>query len=129
MHGLKDAVVMGEFVYNALDNYFHALELKGYQKWEDVEKLLILLFYKDFVYNDYRGLISKEDYQVIEKALDCLYGTSCLIPYPECMITNKLYIGSTSELAQRIKTLETTWVLKMEDSDNDSDVMLVEERP
>ena len=118
---------MDEFVYNALDRYFHALELKGYQKWEDVEKLLILLFYKDFMYDDYRGYITKEDYRVIEQALNCLYGTSCLIPYPECMKTGTLYMGTTSELAQRIKTLEETSVLKIAGGDNDSDVMLVKD--
>lgn len=118
---------MDELVYNALDRYFHALELKGYQKWEDVEKLLVLIFYKDFVYNDYRGLISKEDYLVLEKALNCLFGTSCLLPYLECMNTKTLYLGATSELAQRIKALEETSVLKFNNGDNNSDIMVVEE--
>jgi hypothetical protein len=69
------------------------------------------------VYCDYRGLLSKDDYRLIEKALDCLYGSTCLIPYPDYLKMNKLHLGEMTEMAQRVKTLEDTDVVKVIHSD------------
>lgn len=104
---------MGEILYEALSKYYHALELKGYMSKAHSIKLLILAFFWDFTYNDYRGILSKEDYCLIEKALDCIYGTSCLIPYPDYLKMGKLHLGEITEMAQRIKTLEDTDVVKV----------------
>jgi hypothetical protein len=95
----------------------------------DAQKLLILSFYRDFVFRDYRGIITKDDYLLIERALDCLYGTTCLIPYPDYLKMSKLYLGQMTEMAQRVKTLEDTPVLKAFDADgtNDSDIIITAE--
>ena len=76
------------------------------------KKLLLLIFYRDFVYHDYRGLLSREDYLLIERALDCLWGSTCLIPYPDYLKMGKLHLGEMTEMAQRVKNLEDTEVLK-----------------
>lgn len=104
---------MDEIVYEALLKYYHALELKGYMADSHTFKLLVLSFYNDFVYNDYRGNITKDDYHLIEKALDCIFGSTCLIPYPDYMKMGKLYLGQITEMAQRVKAVEDTPVLKM----------------
>lgn len=121
---------MDEILYNALTKYYHALELKGYMANSNAVKLLILIFFRDFVFHDYRGLITKEDYHLIEKALDCIYGSTCLIPYPDYLKMGKLYLGEMTEMAQRVKTLEDTPVLKLlntEDAESNpnSDVLVV----
>ena len=120
---------MDEVVYNALISYFHALELKGYIPYPQTIKLLVLCFYRDFVYNDYRGVLSKEDYQLIERALNCLYGTTCLIPYPDYLKMGKLHLGEITEMAYRVNTLEETEVIKSVDAEitEDSDILLVTE--
>ena len=110
---IVDVDVMDEMVYNALSSYFHALELKGYMPYKDAQKLLVLSFYRDFVFGDYRGILSRKDYCCIEQALDCLYGSTCLIPYPDYLKMGKLNLGATTELAQRIKNIEDTDVLKV----------------
>lgn len=118
---------MDEILYNSLSSYFHALEYKGYMSYSQMQKLLVLIFYRDFVYNDYRGLISKDDYLMIERALDCLYGSTCLIPYPDYLKMGKLHIGEMTEMANRVKNLENAEVLKafdFEGSDN-SDIAIV----
>jgi hypothetical protein len=93
-----------------------------------VEKLLLLSFYKDFVYSDFRGLPSGDDYHYIERALDCLYGSSCLIPYPDYLKMGKLHIGEMTEMAQRVENLENTEVLKAFDgTSEDSDIVITEE--
>lgn len=121
---------MDEILYNALTKYYHALELKGYMANSHAVKLLILIFFRDFIFHDYRGLITKEDYHLIEKALDCIYGSTCLIPYPDYLKMGKLYLGEMTEMAQRVKTLEDTPVLKLlnpEDAESNpnSDVLVV----
>lgn len=121
---------MDEILYNALTKYYHALELKGYMANSHAVKLLILIFFRDFVFYDYRGLITKEDYHLIEKALDCIYGSTCLIPYPDYLKMGKLYLGEMTEIAQRVKTLEDTPVLKLLDTEDaesnpNSDVLVI----
>lgn len=121
---------MDEILYNALTKYYHALELKGYMANSHAVKLLILIFFRDFIFHDYRGIITKEDYHLIEKALDCIYGSTCLIPYPDYLKMGKLYLGEMTEMAQRVKTLEDTPVLKLlnpEDAESNpnSDVLVV----
>ena len=124
---------MDEMVYNSSESYFGALEKIGYLPYKDSQKVLLLSFYRDFVFNDYRGLLSKEDYHLIEKALDCLYGSSCLIPYPDYLKMGKLHLGEMTEMAQRVKTLEDTNVVKVihdlnsVPDDPNSDIMIVAE--
>lgn len=121
---------MDEILYEALTKYYHALEINGYVSKSDSLKLLILVFYRDFTYNDYRGLLSKEDYHLIEKALDCIYGSSCLIPYPDYLKMGKLHLGEITEISQRIKNLEDTKVIKLAQPtegipDIESDVLII----
>ena len=65
---------MDNIVYETLSSYFHALEQTGYLSYSHVRKLLVLCFYRNFVLHDYRGLLSRDDYRLIEQALDCLWG-------------------------------------------------------
>ena len=119
---------MDEMLYSAFSNYFHALEMKGYMSYSQMQKLLVLSFYRDFVFSDYRGILTKEDYHLIEQALDCLYGTTCLIPYPDYLKMSKLHLGEMTEMAQRVKNIEDTEVLKAFDgTSEDSDIEIVEE--
>ena len=62
---------MDEILYKALSDYYHALELKGYMSNSQAQKLLVLIFYRDFIYNDYRGLLNNKDI--------VLYATACLL--------------------------------------------------
>ena len=120
---------MDEMIYNALTSYYNVLEKLGYMADSHLHKLLLLSFYRDFVFNDYRGILDKCDYHLIEQALDCIYGTTCLIPYPDYLKMGKLHLGEITEMAHRVKTLEDTPVLKAFDSDGtcDSDIIIVAE--
>lgn len=118
---------MDKIIYNAITQYYTVLSKLGYYPYEDVFRLLLLCFYRDFVFHDYRGVLSRADYKEIEKALNCLFGSNCLIPYPDYLKMGKLHIGEMTELAQRVRTLEDTDVLKAFDSDGtcDSDIIIV----
>ena len=122
---------MDNLLYDAYTRYFHALEAKGYMSHKEAEKLLVVHFYRDFVFRDYWGVLTKEDYLTIEKALDCLYGSTCLIPYPDYLKMGKLHLGQMTEMACRLKTLEGTQVLKLATNaeeliDPDSDVLVMQ---
>lgn len=117
---------MDEFIYNGISTYYNALGKLGYYKYQDVFRLLLLCFYRDFVFHDYRGILSRKDYHDIELALNCLFGTSCLIPYPDYLKMGKLHLGEMTEMVYRIKAIEDTEVLKPEDfsSDDTSDIVV-----
>ena len=122
---------MDEIIYKALSNYYHALSLTGYMSRSHTERLLVLIFYRDFCFHDYRGLLSKDDYREIERALDCLWGSTCLIPYPDYLKMGKLNLGQITEIGQRMKAIEDIDVLKLfkdgegSDVEVQSDVMIV----
>lgn len=118
---------MDSVVYIAVTSYYNALSKLGYYRYDAVFSLLLLCFYWEFTLKDYRGLISRADYHEIEKALNCLFGTTCLIPYPDYLKMGKLHIGEMTEMAQRVRNLEDTDVLKAADTEGikDSDILIV----
>lgn len=117
---------MDEVVFEALAKYYHALSKLGYMSKSHSYKLLVLCFYRDFMLEDYRALLSKDDYLLIERALDCLYGTSCLIPYPDYLKMGKLHLGEITEIAQRVKNLESIDLVKRGESTVDGDIYFEE---
>lgn len=122
---------MDNLLYSILYNYYHLLELTGSVSSSNTKKLLVISFYNDFIYNYCSDKISREDYLLIEKALDCMYGSSCLIPYPDYLRMGKLQLNEVTKLALRVKAIEDTNVVKvmhnLEDvSDDSSDVSIME---
>ena len=98
---------MDKVLYESLYRYFTTLTSVGNVSYNSVNKLLVLIFYKHFIYEDYRGNISKEDYNIIEQALECLYGSTCLIPYPNYLGMVNLHLGDITEMAHRIADNES----------------------
>lgn len=74
---------MENIVNESLGRYFNALSKFGYKSYADVDKLLILIFIQELLDSDCRSFITEDEYLIIHKALYCLYGSTCLIPYPE----------------------------------------------
>ena len=127
LENLNPVDVMDDIIYNAITQYYSVLHKMGYYAYKDVYKMLVLCFYRDFVFNDYRGILSRKDYHEIEKALSCLFGSSCLIPYPDYLKMGKLHLGEITEMASRLNALEDTDVLKAFNADgtSDSDIVIV----
>jgi len=97
---------MDEILYESLSCYYNVLEKTGYISSIQSEKLLLLSFYNDFVFHDYRGIIGSASYHLIERALDCLWGSSCLIPYPDYLKMGRLKLGEMTEVYERLKHAE-----------------------
>lgn len=68
--------------YDSLDRYFVSLTVTGYRSYTEVYKLLILCFIEELLYS-FPGLVSEKDYRLFSRVLESIYGTSCLIPYPD----------------------------------------------
>lgn len=101
-------------LYNTINSYFSHLFNTGYMSQKEVNKVLLFSLIEELVNNDFRGLITQEDYTHINKALYCLYGSSCLVPYPDYYNPkNKrvMYNGSISELSYRVQRLEDQEVI------------------
>ena len=70
-------------VFKSVSIYFNTLIQLGYKKQTDVDKLLVYNFIEEMLTGEMRYFITEEDYRKIEQALSCLYGSSCLLPYPQ----------------------------------------------
>lgn len=81
---------------NSLSRYFSTLTNIGYKSQEEVDKMFLLLFIEELLQDNLLSLyITDKDYNTINNILACLYGSSCLIPYPEFKL-------SKTSLVQRL---------------------------
>lgn len=97
---------MDNIVYNSIKRYFNALSVLGYKSYNDTYKLLYVISIRDFVYNDFMGMITEDDYRILERSLYNVFGTTCLLPYPQFCKSkdmNKLHLGSVTELAHMVQ--------------------------
>lgn len=98
---------MDDVLYDACLRYFTSLSHYGYRNEDEVKKLLLYTYIHELV-NTTSIVISEEDYKHIENALYCIYGTSCLIPYPKyCENPMYLHLGDLAELSKRVDMVET----------------------
>ena len=119
---------MDKVLYNSLYRYFSTLTSVGNVSYNNVNKLLVLIFYKHFIYEDYRGNLSKEDYSIIEKALDCLFGSTCLIPYPNYLEMGKLHLGDMTEISHKFTDMEDKIVSVKERLSNVENTEVIKEK-
>lgn len=68
---------------NSVNKYFHTLSNLGYKKDIEVNSLIVFLFLEELLCGSMSQFITEKDYSTIDKALYCLYGTSCILPYPD----------------------------------------------
>lgn len=84
--------------FGSLSSYFDALGKFGYMNDKEVEKLLMFIFIEELVTGELREFITEADYRDIEKALYCLYGSSCLIPYPDLANADSIWHRTDSSI-------------------------------
>lgn len=97
---------MDNVVYESIKRYFTSLSMFGYKSYNDTYKLLYIISIRDFIYNDFRGLITEDDYRIIGRSLYNVFGTNCLLPYPQFCKSkgmNNLHLGSITELAHMVQ--------------------------
>lgn len=85
------AVEILDQLFKALNSYFNSLSYFGYKKQSDVNKLLVLDYIYEILTGNMRYYVTEDDYRWIERALSCLYGSSCLVPYPQYANNDTLF--------------------------------------
>lgn len=68
-------------VYDSVIRYFNTLSHTGYKSYSEVYELILFTFIEEMLYGPLSQFITDKDYNDINKAINCLYG-SCMIPYP-----------------------------------------------
>ena len=89
-------------VAKSMDIYFNTLAQLGYKKQSDVDRLLVYSFFEELLTGEMRYFITESDYKLIEQALSCLYGSSCLVLYPEYINDDNLFGHLVDSLNPRI---------------------------
>ena len=109
---LIPVVVMDDLLYESCLRYFTSLANYGFRSEKDVKKLLFYVYIQELV-NTTSIVIPEEDYKHLENALYCMYGTTCLIPYPNyCERPMYAHLGDIAELSARVAKVEDTHVDK-----------------
>lgn len=75
----------------SLIRYFNALSKLGYKNYDDVYKLLVLLFIEELLTSEFSFYITEEDYKSITNALYCIMGNNCLINLPSYTTWDSLF--------------------------------------
>lgn len=76
--------------YIGICNYFQTLATFGYKSYSEVYKLIVLLFIEDLLRGPLSIYVTECDYRTIANVLYCLFGSTCLIPYPEFVVDTSL---------------------------------------
>ena len=92
---------LDNMAYTGVSNYFQALSTFGYKGYKEVNKLLVLLFIEDLLRGPFSLYIDEEDYKTITNVLYCLFGSTCLIPYPEFAVNTTL-VQPLNDITSRI---------------------------
>lgn len=101
-------------VLNVLNRYFHTLSVLGYKKDKDVYNLIVYLFLEELLCGSMSQFITEKDYNIIDKALYCLYGTSCMMPYPDY---KKTYLDVVKSAPDEYRISEDG-ILRMSETDS-----------
>lgn len=97
---------MDDLLYESCLRYFTSLANYGFKSEDDVKKLLFYVFIQELV-NTTSLAIPEDDYKHLENALYCMYGTTCLIPYPNyCERPMYAHLGDIAELSTRMAKVE-----------------------
>ena len=87
----------------AVETYFSILSKLGYKKYNDVNKLLVLLFIEELLDSqDFLFYIDEKDYRTITNALYCLYGKGCVIDFPTYSVFDSIIHSTKSTSKPRI---------------------------
>lgn len=82
----------------AIKRYFNALYKLGYKNYNDVAKLLVLLFIEELLTSEFSFYITEEDYKSITNVIYCIMGNNCLIDLPSYATWDSLFHNNPSYL-------------------------------
>lgn len=106
---------LNETLLNGLDRYFNHLANFGKSTKNQQNTLLIFLHIKQIMEASMNIYINEEDYRILENALYCLFGKSCLLEYNSFKGGNSLF--DNISLTNYLKLLEVNNIRFTENDD------------
>lgn len=91
-----------QLCYEGVVRYYNSLSTFGYKSYNEVNKVLLLIFIQDLLEGPLSLYIDENDYKTIVNVLYCLFGTTCLIDYPTFSNTTASLIQSLNIDSVRI---------------------------
>lgn len=73
---------LNDELLKSIKTYFNALSTSGYVKYTEVNKLIVALFLNEILDGIFDVTLNNKDFRAITDALNCLYGYSCILPFP-----------------------------------------------
>lgn len=73
---------LNDELLKSINTYFNALSNLGYVNYTEVNKLIVALFLNEILDGIFDVTINNKDFRAITDALNCLYGHSCILPFP-----------------------------------------------
>lgn len=95
-------------LYNSLKKYYNHLFNTGYSGSGDLEKLLVYIFITEIFEYSLVPYINDEDYNIIGKALSCLYGSTCSISYPNTTCSSYFLEDILNPLKNELRLVENS---------------------
>lgn len=86
----------------SLSRYFNTLSKLGYKNYDDVTKLLVLLFIEELLTSELSLYVTESDYRSITNALYCIMGNNCLINLPSYTTWDSLFHDNSKYIRYRI---------------------------
>ena len=103
---------LNKFTATTLDRYFEILKYKGYIPENQTNKLILLQFLQELL-QEYPYFVTEQDYTTIERIVQCLSDSACLIPYREYKQVSMPLINYVTSSPVRItETMEDTEYLR-----------------
>lgn len=102
---------------DALKNYFNTLSKLGYKNYNDVSKLIVLLFIEELLTSELSSYVTENDYRSIINASYCIMSNNCLINFPSYTTWDSLFHNDPNYLQYiRYRTTEGSVIRITEDS-------------
>ena len=77
---------MDNIIYNSLLRYFNTLITFGNVKYKDVYKILFLIWVNQQLTTKFSEYITEDDIRIMQRSVNCMFNSSCLIPYPKSLL-------------------------------------------
>ena len=106
---------LNNIALDSLQRYFTVLESIGYISQGETNKVILLQFLQEIL-QEYPYFITEEDYTTIERVVQCLSSSTCLIPYREYQQLSLPVIGYVFSIPIRITQDEDIRHTQVEDA-------------
>lgn len=94
-------MTLSNILYETINKYFNKLSVFGYCSYNEVNKIIAICAIDELLHT---YLFTEKQYKLIQRSVNKLLGTSCLLSYPDMPIRHSV-ISKDNEAFLRISEL------------------------